>query len=321
MIRFLIIGDLHGAMPRIYFKKNEFDAIIVPGDVCRDEELRKVTDVWVNSWKSGSKTLFADHERYIDKVVGRRKFNNMKKKSITEGNKILRVLDKIGKPLFFVPGNWDEANGKSRVKNLDKSGYNRRMNALEEYTTSKTPRALVKGLKNLKDVHFRSEEFNGINIIGYGISSYPERPTKKNYKNDEEKRKLKKAYKKLFSKVEGPYKNRKNKKLPTIFITHNVPNNTKLDKVMKKESPVYGKHYGSTIAREFINKHQPLLCVGSHMHEFHGMQKIGRTTVVNAGFGGKVNTLLTIDEKKGRVVSVKFTNKDKAKGINRRVGW
>ena len=33
-MKFLIIGDLHGKMPRIHFK--EFDAIIAPGDFCLD---------------------------------------------------------------------------------------------------------------------------------------------------------------------------------------------------------------------------------------------------------------------------------------------
>jgi hypothetical protein len=39
-MRFLIIGDLHGRMPRIYFK--EFDAIIAPGDFCSDKGIREV---------------------------------------------------------------------------------------------------------------------------------------------------------------------------------------------------------------------------------------------------------------------------------------
>ncbi len=34
-MRFLIVGDLHGQMPKIHFK--EFDAIIAPGDFCPDE--------------------------------------------------------------------------------------------------------------------------------------------------------------------------------------------------------------------------------------------------------------------------------------------
>jgi len=33
-MKFLIIGDLHGNLPNIYYKG--FDAIIVPGDFCSD---------------------------------------------------------------------------------------------------------------------------------------------------------------------------------------------------------------------------------------------------------------------------------------------
>ncbi len=34
-MKFLIVGDLHGQMPKIFFK--EFDAITAPGDFCSDE--------------------------------------------------------------------------------------------------------------------------------------------------------------------------------------------------------------------------------------------------------------------------------------------
>ena len=34
ILKFLIVGDLHGEKPNIHFKN--FDAIIVPGDICGD---------------------------------------------------------------------------------------------------------------------------------------------------------------------------------------------------------------------------------------------------------------------------------------------
>jgi len=39
MTKLLIIGDLHGMMPKIYFK--DFDVIIVPGDICGDKGIRE----------------------------------------------------------------------------------------------------------------------------------------------------------------------------------------------------------------------------------------------------------------------------------------
>ena len=35
-MRILVVGDLHGQIPKIYFKK--FDAIICIGDICLDTD-------------------------------------------------------------------------------------------------------------------------------------------------------------------------------------------------------------------------------------------------------------------------------------------
>ena len=55
------------------------------------------------------------------------------------------------------------------------------------------------------------------------------------------------------------------------------------------------------------------------MHEYFGKEKIGKTTLINCGFGPKVNTLLEIEN--GKIKKIKFVNKDRRKSINRRVGW
>jgi len=43
-----------------------------------------------------------------------------------------------------------------------------------------------------------------------------------------------------------------------------------------------------------IDKYQPLLCIGGHMHEYFGKLKMGKTTLVNSGFGSHVNVLLEL---------------------------
>ena len=93
---------------------------------------------------------------------------------------------------------------------------------------------------------------------------------------------------------------------PVIFMPHNVPFKTRLDMITNKDSPKYGYHYGSVIAREIVEKYQPLLCIGGHMHEHFGRQNIGKTVCINAGFGSKVNTLIDLDEDKGKIRSVQF---------------
>ena len=61
------------------------------------------------------------------------------------------------------------------------------------------------------------------------------------------------------------------------------------------ESPRDGEHFGSVIAREMIDKHQPLVCIGGHMHEHFDKYQIGKTTAINAGFGSNVNILMELE--------------------------
>ena len=91
---------------------------------------------------------------------------------------------------------------------------------------------------------------------------------------------------------------------PVIFMSHNVPYNTSLDMITNKESPRYGYHYGSVLARDMIEQYQPLVCIGGHMHEHFNKEMLGKTTVINAGFGSQVNTLLILEN--GRIKSLKF---------------
>jgi hypothetical protein len=40
---------------------------------------------------------------------------------------------------------------------------------------------------------------------------------------------------------------------------------------------------GSRAVRRFIEQYQPLLCLTGHIHEAAGMDRIGRTVIVNPG--------------------------------------
>ena len=116
--------------------------------------------------------------------------------------------------------------------------------------------------------------------------------------------KQKNNYKKKFRKVSSLFIKSKKKNKPVIFISHNVPFNTPIDKITDKNSPRYGYHFGSVVARNAIDKFQPLVCIGGHMHEHFRECKIKNTVAINAGFGSKVNTLLEIEGKK--IKSLKF---------------
>lgn len=299
MVKFLIIGDLHGQKPKIYFK--DFDAIIVPGDIASDAGVRPHLKAWFKALKEGSSV--GDSDKFIISQIGKKKFMKLEVDSLKVGKKILKYLSSFGKPVFLVPGNWDSSYGPTKVKEIHKSDYNYQRYFLDLMLGRETNKALKSGIKNLYDCQFKLHKFDGVNIIGYGLSSHPEGRGLERSKIKKQVRVLKKSYKKIHDLLSKEYAKR-NKGSPTVFLSHNVPYRTKLDKIKNKDSPMNGRHYGSTVAREFCQRYQPLICIGGHMHEHFGKDKIGKTVVANVGFGPYVNTLLEIED--GKIKRLKF---------------
>ena len=62
-----------------------------------------------------------------------------------------------------------------------------------------------------------------------------------------------------------------------ILISHTPPLDSACDLISD------GTHVGSSAVREFIQEHQPVLCVCGHIHESRGVDRIGRTLVINPG--------------------------------------
>lgn len=62
-----------------------------------------------------------------------------------------------------------------------------------------------------------------------------------------------------------------------LMICHTPPLNSTTDRLLN------GQHVGSPAVRAFIELHQPDICITGHIHESAGVDRIGRTTVVNAG--------------------------------------
>ena len=274
-MKFLVVGDLHGNKPNIYFE--DFDAIIAPGDFCSDT-LRKYM---FQALKEKLKNPECKTEWYD--IVGKREARKMIEKSLSDGRKVLEYLNSFGIPVYVVPGNWDWTKDKNSEWNfLRQDHYN----------------AFTKGFSNIVDVHTKIIDIRDYQIIGYGISSGPEYPQ---YKEDLEKlkpkelAKRKKEYERDLKEVSFLFEKASK---PIIFLSHNVPFNTPLDKIKDKKSPRYGYHYGSLIVRKMIDKYQPLVCIGGHIHENFGKCKIGETTCINAGFGSYVNVWLKLSENK-----------------------
>ena len=307
-MKILVIGDLHGKKPKIHFRN--FDCIIQVGDVCDDSKFRPYLKKWFASVKrDGGKALSDD--KFIINQIGKRGLKKLEQDSLNRGRKILEYLNGFEKPVFLVPGNWDQSYGETKIKDIDKSDYNYLKAFYDFYMGDRINPKLVRGLKNIKDCQFKVHEFNKINFFGYGlISSYEhyKRKRKLNVSKSEHE-KLKRAYFNLVKKLFSTY-SRRNKRLPTIFIPHNIPKNTKLDLVKNKDSPAHGMHLGSSIARKFCERYQPLMCIGGHVHESPGKDKIGKTTLINPGFGVDAQVLIDVDEDKGKVRKIKFYGKN-----------
>ena len=177
---------------------------------------------------------------------------------------------------------------------------------------------LVRGLRRVVDVHHRLVDIGDYVVIGHGISSGPEFPPNKSalrHMHPKERAYLWKSYSKEYKTVDRLFRKAKKLKKPVLFLSHNVPYNTKIDKIMNKDSPLDGHHMGSLIARKMIEQYQPLVCVGGHMHEHFTAIKIRKTVCINAGFGSYVNVWLELDGK--RIKKVRFYQEKKKHGKTR----
>lgn len=64
---------------------------------------------------------------------------------------------------------------------------------------------------------------------------------------------------------------------PVTLVSHCPPKDTAVDMAFG------GRHVGSEAVREFIEEKEPVLVVCGHIHEAQGIDKIGKTLVVNVG--------------------------------------
>lgn len=272
-MKFLIIGDLHGQKPEIYFKG--FDAIIAPGDFCSDA-LRTSMFQALQERLQHPKSKITWWN-----ILGKEQAKAMVQQSLADGRKILEYLNGFDVPVYALPGNWD----------WTKDGDYNQWNYLKQDYWKK----LIAGLKNIHDMHLCFLDIGDYQIIGHGITSGPEYPQHKEELERFTKKQLqkkKRSYEILYHKVDRLFLKATK---PVIFLSHNVPFNTPIDMIADKNSPRYGYHFGSLLAREMIDIHQPLVCVGGHMHEHFTSHQIGKTTAINAGFGSYVNVWMELE--------------------------
>jgi Icc-related predicted phosphoesterase len=74
-------------------------------------------------------------------------------------------------------------------------------------------------------------------------------------------------------------------------LAHAPPRGLRVDRVF------LGRHVGSTALRTFVERRGPALVVCGHIHEGRGIERVGRTTVVNCGYGAKGHyALVEVDQ-------------------------
>ncbi len=264
-MKILAVSDFDNGFPKGLAKKlrkENPDVILTAGDLCYGYKIRKI--------------MFGHYKSNVEwyDTIGRKKAKKLLLESVRHGNKVLKFLNSLDAPVFLVIGNNDRTGVKRKKK-----GW--KFNQKDLFSP------LLKKYKNIIPIDLSGAKFEGFYLIGYGQSnSSPELPMYKFQKEELTKKQLSKKlkdFKRCIKTLDKFFKKADPRK--TVFLVHNAPFNTKLDKITNKKAPkaVRGKHFGSLVARKIIEKYKPLLCVGGRMHEGFGVDKIGRTICVNNG--------------------------------------
>ncbi len=128
------------------------------------------------------------------------------------------------------------------------------------------------------DLQGKSKIINGIALYGLGGSNKTPFATPQEYSDD----KLGMALNN-FSKLDNAKYH--------ILISHPPPAKTQVDKT------IFGLHVGSIVVRAFIEKFEPDLVICGHIHEATGVDKIGKTIIINPGPFPKHYAIIDINDK------------------------
>lgn len=132
---------------------------------------------------------------------------------------------------------------------------------------------------NIHPLHGRNKNYSGFNFIGLGGSN--QTPFFTPYEMSE-------------NEIENIIKKTKaaiNNDDPIIFISHPPPKDSAADRVFS------GKHVGSSIVRNFVDKFQPVLILCGHIHESKSISQIGNTICINPGAAMHGNAAIVKVEK------------------------
>ena len=113
-------------------------------------------------------------------------------------------------------------------------------------------------------IHGRCERFGSFSFIGLGGAV--QGPFQTPFESSEEE-----IYDILHKAVKAC------EEAKVVLLSHAPPKNTSVDLTRS------GRHVGSSAVRRFIEEMEPILAVCGHIHEARGIDRIGRTLVLNPG--------------------------------------
>lgn len=284
MVKLLVVGDLHGKVLQKLKKKIsqvDFDLVIGIGDYSG-----------IDDWRPWIKYVFGlkkgEERKSPEEFFGKKKFKELIKKDYDAGEKVLKYLDSLGKPGFYVFGNGDE-------------GWYRYPFSSKILQAEKRPLKFLSKLKNLKDINYGIRRLKGVSILGFG--GYIDAPANKKSRDKEWQAAVDKRHNKARKKMVTL-----SRKFESggIFILHYPPKGI-FDKILEKGNPYRGGRVGVDFYRETILKKKPSLVLCGHMHEYVGKKKLGKSLVVNPGEGAKGKfAIVDFDEVKKKVRRVDF---------------
>ncbi|PIZ83045.1 hypothetical protein COX97_01770 [Candidatus Pacearchaeota archaeon CG_4_10_14_0_2_um_filter_05_32_18] len=273
-MRILVLGDFHGKFQKKWEKiinKEKIDLLISNGDYL-PFAYRKL---WFKHCFGKDTGLW--------EVIGMKKYRKLVKDDLKSGEEVLKKMNKLPTLVFTVLGNIDwpmpddvteyiSLNLKSKAKNNGPS-FDKKENFAK----------IIKKYPKIKRIDYSFAKIGDYVFIGMRGHSFPGHVKSKPFRNH--RKKLDKLFKKF---------KEENKNMRVIFVSHNVPYNTRLDKITSKKADkrVRGKHYGSKLARRIIDFYQPVLAIGGHIHESMGVQKLGKTLIVNPGAAHEGNGVI-----------------------------
>lgn len=256
-MKILVIGDLHGDFPsetEKRIRKEKFDLILSTGDFANFDSYRKIKFAKFDKSKMGDKVKNHlqddEYKKMIDEII----------KSM---EKPLKVLDSFNVPVYTIYGNLDYTNYEVNKHKIKTNSLNR----------------IAKNSKNIKVFREGIVDFDEFQVLLF--SGYRKNYLKFAEKKTKKVEKLNKGWTDRLTKIFS----KRNKNKMTLFLFHDPPKDTKLDLINNPDSPMNGKHVGDGVIREYIEKYQPEISLCGHMHETQGVDKIGKSLVINTGFG------------------------------------